>query len=141
VEKFRLNHVGHTWISPFVMEGSGFSEEFFCENLYFLFFELNKYNQEVPTEVFMQKAEVFWQEQFLNVLKVRLYDQCVTLESEYLRMNFCVLKIMQTVDFWTWTKHEKEEICLEASKQANSCTSLISLVFAQLDRDLMKTTS
>jgi hypothetical protein len=123
------------------MEGSGFSEEFFCENLYFLFFELNKYNQEVPTEVFMQKAEVFWQEQFLNVLKVRLYDQCVTLESEYLRMNFCVLKIMQTVDFWTWTKHEKEEICLEASKQANSCTSLISLVFAQLDRDLMKTTS
>ena len=46
---------------------------------------------------------------------------------------------MPVMDFWTWTKKEKEEICLEASKQADSCTSLISLAFAQLDKDVMKT--
>jgi hypothetical protein len=60
VEKYGQNYSGHTWISPFIMEGSGESPEFFCSNLYFLFYELNKYNRDVDAENFMEKAELFW---------------------------------------------------------------------------------
>jgi len=79
------------------------------------------------------------QEEYLNILKIRLYDQCVTLESEYLRMNYCSLKVMPLLDFWTWSKQEKDQICLNASKTSSSCTQLISVVFAQLERDMSAT--
>jgi hypothetical protein len=54
----------------------------------------------------------------------------VALDSEYLKMNFCELKVMPLLDFWAWNKAKKDKICLNASKSAESCTDLIAMIFS-----------